>query len=382
MKKSERDQPAQDGAGRDGPPRATIGRWTRATAVSTVALLSIGVTSVASAVDTGTVADVVSTPPAAPRPRAALAWLPMSGSPRGSRAAGAADGSPAATVAPPDTTPAAGSAAPSLLPTPGVAHPAPAAPELPGSKEVVNPWLPPSMALPDPAAAPALGEGDEAPEVQLLELRLAELGYRPGEIDEYFSASTWSAVLAFQKAERLERSGAMDAETWARLRAPEAWRVTNSTRYPRVEVDLERQVVHVVFGPKHVQTLNTSTGGGYEYKNQYGYWELAETPTGSWNVYRRYDGLEKAPLGTLYRPLYFVGGYAIHGSPYVPDYPDSHGCVRLSDEDQDWLWDHAPDDLQVSVYATMDPTQLYPGAGRKGAPALTPPPAPEPPQPI
>lgn len=76
------------------------------------------------------------------------------------------------------------------------------------------------MALPDPAAAPALGEGDEAPEVQLVELRLAELGYRPGEIDEYFSASTWSAVLAFQKAERLQRSGAMDAETLAGCRHP------------------------------------------------------------------------------------------------------------------------------------------------------------------
>ena len=28
-----------------------------------------------------------------------------------------------------------------------------------------------------------------------------------------------------------------------------------------------------------------------------------------------------------------LAGYAIHGSPYVPDYPDSHGCVRLYPED-------------------------------------------------
>lgn len=158
--------------------------------------------------------------------------------------------------------------------------------------------------------------------------------------------------------------------------------MTNSTRYPRfVEVDLERQVVHVVFGPKHVQTLNTSTGAATSTRTS--------TAIGSWPRPRPARGTcTAATTGwrrrrwTLYRPLYFVGGYAIHGSPYVPDYPDSHGCVRLSDEDQDWLWDHAPDDLQVSVYATMDPTQLYPGAGRKGAPALTPPPAPEPPQPI
>ncbi|MFP5299042.1 MAG: L,D-transpeptidase family protein, partial [Actinomycetota bacterium] len=34
-------------------------------------------------------------------------------------------------------------------------------------------------------------------------------------------------------------------------------------------------------------------------------------------------------LGTLYDPSYFVGGYAFHGSPSVPTYPASHGCIRL-----------------------------------------------------
>ncbi|MGD9753217.1 MAG: peptidoglycan-binding protein [Acidimicrobiia bacterium] len=334
-----------------------IGVWTKVAAVSTVAMLSIGVTSVASAVETATVGELVAVPPAAPQPRPALAWLPASAPEPVATPAGAAVDLRGGYVPPPPEEP-------------------------PGSKEVVAPWLPPSMALPDPATAPAVGEGDESPEVELLERRLTELGYRPGIIDGYFSASTWSAVLAFQKTERLERTGAMDAETWARLAAPQPWRVTSSTRYPRVEVDLERQVVHVVFGPQHVQTLNTSTGGGYEYKNQYGYWEVAETPVGSYNVYRRYDGLEQAPLGSLYRPLYFEAGYAIHGSPYVPDYPDSHGCVRLSDEDQDWLWELAPDDLQVTVYETMDPERLYPGSGRHGAPPLQPGPRPEALQPM
>ena len=31
----------------------------------------------------------------------------------------------------------------------------------------------------------------------------------------------------------------------------------------------------------------------------------------------------------MYYPSYFVGGYAIHGSPSVPRYPVSHGCIRI-----------------------------------------------------
>jgi len=27
--------------------------------------------------------------------------------------------------------------------------------------------------------------------------------------------------------------------------------------------------------------------------------------------------------------MYFTGGYAIHGTPSVPPYPASHGCVRI-----------------------------------------------------
>ena len=28
-------------------------------------------------------------------------------------------------------------------------------------------------------------------------------------------------------------------------------------------------------------------------------------------------------------PSYFLRGFAVHGYPYVPAYPASHGCVRV-----------------------------------------------------
>ncbi len=35
--------------------------------------------------------------------------------------------------------------------------------------------------------------------------------------------------------------------------------------------------------------------------------------------------------------MFFYGGYAMHGSPTVPGYNASHGCVRLFAEDARWL---------------------------------------------
>lgn len=49
----------------------------------------------------------------------------------------------------------------------------------------------------------------------------------------------------------------------------------------------------------------------------------------------------KFPIGKGGAPMpycmFFHGGYALHGSPVVPGYNASHGCVRLFTEDAEWL---------------------------------------------
>ncbi len=40
----------------------------------------------------------------------------------------------------------------------------------------------------------------------------------------------------------------------------------------------------------------------------------------------------------IYKGIFFYGGYAIHGYPKVPLYPASHGCARVYDGNQDFLW--------------------------------------------
>ena len=53
------------------------------------------------------------------------------------------------------------------------------------------------------------------------------------------------------------------------------------------------------------------------------------TPEGRFAIYRKVVGFDPSPLGTLFDPMYFTGGYAVHGNPSVPPYPASHGCVRV-----------------------------------------------------
>ena len=76
------------------------------------------------------------------------------------------------------------------------------------------------------------------------------------------------------------------------------------------------------------------------------------TPVGQFAVYRKVDGFDPSPLGTLYLPSYFTGGYAIHGNPSVPPYPASHGCARVSNDAIDYLWatGSLPIGLEVWVY--------------------------------
>lgn len=51
------------------------------------------------------------------------------------------------------------------------------------------------------------------------------------------------------------------------------------------------------------------------------------------------SGKYPLPRGGAKMPycVFFASGYAFHGSPEVPGYNASHGCVRLFDEDARWI---------------------------------------------
>jgi N-acetylmuramoyl-L-alanine amidase len=207
-------------------------------------------------------------------------------------------------------------------------------------------------------ASKVLEPGAKGAAVKRLQKRLAKLGYRPGSADGVFGAETASAVMAFEKHEGLGRDGIAGPQVAATVKDPRGKGPRRKGPRPRIEVDLDRQIAFVVPSKGKVTILNVSTGSGETYESPGGGTAVAYTPTGRFSVYRKADRIVEAPLGSLYKPLYFDKGWAVHGAASVPGYPASHGCVRTSDYDQDFVFRRIPKGAAVFVYGA-----------RRGAPA-------------
>jgi hypothetical protein len=159
--------------------------------------------------------------------------------------------------------------------------------------------------------ARSLSLGARGPSVRVLERRLAELRYALRGADAVYGPDTFEAVLAFQKVHGLPRTGRVEPWLWRRLARAGVPRAARAGDY--IEVDKTRQVLFDVRGGQVTQILHVSTGA------------TGNTPLGTWSVYRKVPGFD----WVLWYPMYFKGGFAIHGYPSVPAYPASHGCVRI-----------------------------------------------------
>ncbi len=184
--------------------------------------------------------------------------------------------------------------------------------------------------------------------VAKLQRQLAALGYWVGVPDGVFGDSTQQAVYALQKAANLRRDGQVGATTEAALFRKVRPKVKSKSGYV-VEVNLHTDLVMLVLNGKLLTTLNTSTGGGYTYTSQ-GVTSVAITPSGRFHIEREINKPVNAPLGQLWRPKYFTGGFAIHGDSYVPPTPVSHGCVRVSNEAMNWIWSAGKIPLGTAVW--------------------------------
>ncbi|MBO1750502.1 L,D-transpeptidase family protein [Actinotalea sp. BY-33] len=206
---------------------------------------------------------------------------------------------------------------------------------------------------PEPPAEPTtLRRGDEGDAVRELQERLIELDYFLPSADGTFGAATEQAVWALQKAAGTTRDGLVGPATQEALDA--GLRPTPRTVSGRVlEVDLERQLVLAVEDGILTRTFNVSSGNGETYR-ALGRTQRADTPTGDFAVVRQVDAVHESTLGlgSMYRPKYFHGGWAVHGSDEIPPWPASHGCVRMANEAINWIWDvwDAPIGTRVLVF--------------------------------
>jgi L,D-transpeptidase catalytic domain len=169
--------------------------------------------------------------------------------------------------------------------------------------------------------------GSRGPFVALMQQRLAALHvYVPqsGVYDQQMGL----ALDAYHRLLGWGVSQSLDGRTIsALLNGLGAFKV----RYPHdgthVEGNLGKQLLALIYGSKVYRIYPISSG-------------KPSTPTvlGHFHVYQRTPGY--LPDG-MYFSSFFYGGYAIHGYNPAPDYPASHGCMRLPIIDAisvyDWL---------------------------------------------
>jgi peptidoglycan/xylan/chitin deacetylase (PgdA/CDA1 family)/lipoprotein-anchoring transpeptidase ErfK/SrfK len=170
--------------------------------------------------------------------------------------------------------------------------------------------------------------GSSGREVVYLQRRLTQLGYPVKGIDGAFGERTQQAVYAFQKVHGFNRDGVVSPKEMTAIAVARRPTVRQRSVKRYIEVDISRQVLFEVRRRRVFKVLPVSTGNEKFYK-QDGVKYKAHTPRGSFRIGRKISGWRKSRLGRLWNPSYFTGGYAIHGSPSVPVYPASHGCVRI-----------------------------------------------------
>ena len=179
----------------------------------------------------------------------------------------------------------------------------------------------------DPAVV--LSGGSTGDLVLVLQQRLVELHFDPGPLDGEFGTKTTQSVWAFQHLHGLEADGNVGPELWETLRtAADPQPIRGDGGPDRVEISIDEQVLRVYQAGALTLLTHISTGTGKHYCDN-GVCGTAVTPRGDFEFLRRISGWHTAPLGELYNPVYFKGGYAVHGSGSVPNHPASHGCVRI-----------------------------------------------------
>jgi hypothetical protein len=162
------------------------------------------------------------------------------------------------------------------------------------------------------------GQGARGGKVTLLQRGLLKLGFA-SPVTGYFDSLTANAVNVFRKTNGMGRDGYASTSVYGMvLRGQGAFKLrypNSGTHGKHVEFDWSRQVLVLADHGKPYRAYHVSSG-------------KPSTPTvfGSYRFYSKTPGTNSH--GMVYSS-YFIGGYAIHGYASVPNYPASHGCLRV-----------------------------------------------------
>ena len=196
-----------------------------------------------------------------------------------------------------------------------------------------------------------LFQGVVGDDVKMVQQRLAALKFDPGPQDGVYGQNTIQAVWAFEKLVmgklRTDATGVVTPEMWDLMQGPVSIVPRRLPGTPaHVEVYLPEQVMVVFNGAVPALVTHISSGSNEQWCEEVtidpgedgndtdeqikrGYCGEAITPAGVYYFYNRKVGMRESKLGSMYNPVYFNFGIAVHGAINVPLEPESHGCVRI-----------------------------------------------------
>jgi hypothetical protein len=160
-----------------------------------------------------------------------------------------------------------------------------------------------------------VGFGSRGAFVELIQQRLAALHFYIPQTGVY-DQGTGLAVDAYHRLLGRGVSQQLDGGTiGSLLNGVGSFQVKYPNQGTHAEGDLTHQLLALIHGSSVYWILPISSG-------------KPSTPTvlGNFRVYLRDPGYLS---DGMYYSSFFTGGYAIHGFNPAPDYPASHGCMRL-----------------------------------------------------
>ena len=159
------------------------------------------------------------------------------------------------------------------------------------------------------------GVGAGGVHVLLLQRALQRLGFAT-PVTGRFDGLTANAVNAFRKTNRMGGGGYASPGVYAMLlRRQGAFKLRHRRPRKHVEFDWSRQVLVLADRGRPYRVYHTSSGA-------------PATPT-VFGTYRFYLKTPGTNAKGMVHSSYFIRGYAIHGYASVPNFPASHGCLRV-----------------------------------------------------
>lgn len=205
-----------------------------------------------------------------------------------------------------------------------------------------------------------LKKGSKGEDVKRLQRKLVGANYLPGGIDGQYGNDTFLAIKYFQRLNGLKETGIADEKTQMLLFSDDHKIAEKPIYRYKVEISISKQKVYVYewhYGSysKLVKTM-TCTTGTTETPTPLGTFKMGG-PCGRWYYFKKFD------CWAQYASR-IVGGILFHSVIYSEKDVStlrqstvnalgtraSHGCVRLSVENAEWIYRNIPAGTTCRIY--------------------------------